>query len=162
MQLADEWQVEGKLDENAFLISLQGVANSQGPTLYFVYPPNWAFNYTPAIYDFYHNERHYTFTRLNSEEEAIDRLKDRVQGYVVWDPQVRTSLIVAFTAAGLERAVVVSPRLIPLAEKAGLKKVEDLRNIFVGNPITIDSCPTIALARCNKELIIWPAASTAM
>jgi len=157
MQLADEWQVEGKLDENAFLISLQGVANSQGPTLYFVYPPNWAFNYTPAIYDFYQNERHYTFTRLNSKEEAIDRLKDRVQGYVVWDPQVRTSLIVAFTAAGLERAVVVSPRLIPLAEKAGLKKVEDLRNIFVGkSDYEIYSWAYDRYwPRCNKELIIW-------
>ncbi|MBN1542243.1 hypothetical protein JW992_08845 [candidate division KSB1 bacterium] len=157
MHLPDEWQVEGKLDENAFLISLQGTANSQGPILYFIYPPNWAFNYTPAIYDFYHNDRYYTFTELKTKEQALERLKDRVKGYVVWDPQVRTSLIVAFTAAGLEQAVVVSPRLIPLVEKAGLEMKEDLRDIFLAkSDYEIYSWAYDRYwARCNKELIIW-------
>ncbi len=157
MHLEDDWEVKGGLDQQAFLISLQGVANTNGPILYFIYPPTWAFNYTPSVFDYYKDKRHYTFTELKSAQQALDRLKQYVNGYVVWDKNERTSLIVAFTVAGLEKAVVVSEDLIPMAEKAGLKIVEDFRGKFTGQ--TDAQIYTWAYDqywdRCNKELIVW-------
>ena len=41
-------------------------------------------------------------------EEALDELAHHARGYVVWDRQVSTSLIVAYTAAGLHESIVVS------------------------------------------------------
>lgn len=44
---------------------------------------------------------------------------------MVWDPAVRTSLVVAFRVAGLERAVVGAEEQSPLVEVTGLETVED-------------------------------------
>ena len=157
MRLEDNWEISGKLPQQAFLISLQGVANSDAPRLYFIYPESWAFNYTPSVFEFYRVHRNYSFTELKTPEMALQRLKEFVKGYVVWDKSVRTSLIVAFTVAGLEKAVVVSEEMIPMVEKAGLKPVEDFRGKFSGKSDA--QIYTWAYEkywdRCNKELIIW-------
>ena len=157
MHLEDNWQVKGDLDKQAFLISLQGVANTNGPILYFIYPPTWPFNYTASVFDYYKNKRNYSFVKLKSAEQALNKLKKYVKGYVVWDKSERTSLIVAFTVAGLEKSVVVSEDMIPLVEKAGLKKVEDFRGKFTGQ--TDAQIYSWAYEqywdRCNKDLIVW-------
>ena len=157
MYIEDEWEVLGGLDKNAFLISLQGVANVSAPNLYFIYPKNWPFTYTASVFDYYKNNRNYTFRELKTLEQALETFKECVNGYVVWDKNVRTSLIVAFTVAGLERAVVVSEDQIPMVDKAGLKMIEDFRGKFVGQ---IDAeIYTWAYDqywdRCNKEFIVW-------
>lgn len=157
MKLEDNWEIDGLLPEQAFLISLQGVANLGAPRLYFIYPESWAFTYTPAVFDFYTEKKDFAFRQLRTAEQALNALKQHVKGYVIWDRSVRTSLIVAFTAAGLEEAVVVSEDQIPLVEKAGLKLVEDFRGEFTGQT----DAQIYAWAydryweRCNKELIIW-------
>ena len=157
MTLEDNWEIGGTLPVNAFLISLQGVVNKGGPLVYILYPENWPFTYVRSVYGFYRDTRHYSFKELKSAEEALATLKQHVKGYVVWDKNVRTSLIVAFTVAGLESAVVVSEDLIPLVEKAGLKPVEDFRGRFTGQ--TDAQIYTWAYqkywARCDKEYIIW-------
>ena len=78
-------------------------------------------------------------------------------GYVVWDKNVRTSLIVAFTAAGLEKAAVVSEELIPLVEKAGLKPVADFRGQFTGqSDVQIYRWAKEKYwDRCSREYIVW-------
>lgn len=157
MRLEDNWDIDGLLPEQAFLISLQGVANLGRPRLYFVYPENWAFTYTPSVFEFYKNKKNFTFRQLRTPELALNSLKQYVRGYVVWDKSVRTSLIVAFTVAGLEKAVVVSEDLIPMVEKAGLKPIEDFRRKFAGQT----DAQIYAWAydqyweKCNKEIIIW-------
>lgn len=157
MQIEDDWSIDGLLPTQALLISLQGVVNSSGPMLYFTYPENWAFTYTPAVLQFYKEKKNYTFRELKSVEQAIGVFKDHVRGYVVWDKQVRTSLIVAFTVSGLERAVVVSEDLIPLVEEAGLKKVEDFRGRFVGKSDAeiYNWAYDQYWPRCSKDFIIW-------
>ena len=138
-------------------ISLQGAANATAPRLYLLYPDNWAFTYVQSVYDFYKQKRHYTFTELRTPEEALKALRSEVKGYVVWDKNVRTSLIVAYTAAGLEQAVVVSEEMIPMVERAGLKKVEDLRGLFTGQSDA--QIYTWAYKkywdRCSREFIVW-------
>jgi hypothetical protein len=109
------------------------------------------------VYDFYRDKRSYTFTELRTPQDALRSLKKYVKGYVVWDKNVRTSLIVAFTVAGLEDAVVVSEDQLPLVEAAGLAKVEDFRGKFTGQ----NDAQIYAWAydrywsRCSREFIIW-------
>ncbi len=157
MKLEDDWRIDGRLPQQAFLISLQGLANRGAPRLYFVYPKTWAFNYTPAVFDFYRDKRYYTFKELKTPEQALEALRKHVKGYVVWDKAVRTSLIVAFTVAGLEDAVVVSEELIPMVEQAGLKPVADFRGQFRGQSDA--QIYTWAYNhywdRTSKDFVIW-------
>ena len=157
IRLEDNWEIAGKIPLQAFMISLQGIANKSGPLVYIIYPENWPFTYVQSVFDFYREKRNYSFRELKTAEEAIGALGKYVKGYVVWDKNVRTSLTVAFTVAGLESAVVVSEEMIPLVEKAGLKPVEDFRGKFAGWNDT--KIYTWAYGkywdRCNKEFIIW-------
>jgi hypothetical protein len=156
-RLEDNWEIDGLLPVQAFFISLQGIVNKSGPRVYILYPDNWPFTYVQSVYTFYRDTRHYTFRELRTPEQALTTLRKYVDGYVVWDKKVRTSLIVAFTVAGLEKAVVVSEEMIPLMEKAGLKRIEDFRGTFTGqNDAQIYSWAYNRYwARCNKEYIIW-------
>ena len=157
MHIEDNWEIQGKLPVQAFLVSLQGLANTDAPRLYFIYPDNWPFTYTGSVFDFYRDRRSFTFTELRTSEAALETFKRFVKGYVVWDKSVRTSLTVAFTIAGVERAVVVSEEMIPMVERAGLKPVADLRGMFRGQ--TDAQIYTWAYDHywktCNKDLIIW-------
>lgn len=157
MELEDDWKIDSKLSTNALLISLQGLANQKGPQLYFIYPRTWDYRFTPTIFDFLKNDRYFSFTQLHTAEQALSIFKDHVKGYVVWDKSVRTSLIVAYTVAGLEEAVVVSEEFLPLMEKFGLKAIEDFRGKFAGQ--TDVQIYTWAYEkywpRCSKEYIVW-------
>jgi hypothetical protein len=156
-RLADDWSISGKLASNAMMISLQGLANKNGPLVYLLYPDNWPFTYVNSVFDFYKSKKYFTFKDLRTPAEAVQTLRSYAKGYVVWDTSVRTSLIVAFTIAGLEEAVVVSEDLIPAVEKAGLKRVEDLRGKLVG----MNDAQIYQWAydrywdRCSREFIIW-------
>jgi hypothetical protein len=157
MTLNDNWEINGNLPEQACLISLQGLANAEKPNLYFIYGPEWPFNYVQDLYDFLVRERYFTFTRLNSLDQALNTFKEQVKGYIVWDKHVRTSLIVAYTLAGLEKGIVITEEMIPLAEKHGLKLIEDYRGKFTGK----SDYEIFAWAydhywpRCSKEFILW-------
>lgn len=157
MKLADNWAIDGKLPVQAMLISLQGLANTGGPRFYFVYPEKWDFLFTPSVLEFYKNKHQYTFTELTTPESALSTFKQYVKGYVVWDKNVRTSLIVAFTIAGLEKAVVVSEDLIPMADAAGLKPVMDLRGTFTGqSDVQIYQWAYDRYwDRCSREFVVW-------
>ncbi|MCA9744195.1 MAG: hypothetical protein H6695_10120 [Deferribacteres bacterium] len=132
MRFSSDWQIDNELPEKAMLISLQGVVNGEAPQLYFLYPDDWDFNFVEPLYDYYRDTRSMQFQELASADEALAKLANKTNGYVVWDTNVRTSLIVAFTAAGVHQAIVVSEDLIPLAEQHGLSMKEDLRGLFAG------------------------------
>ena len=157
MKLADNWAIDGKLPVQAMLISLQGLANTGGPRLYFVYPEKWDFLFTPSVLEFYKTKHRYAFTELTTPESALSTFRQYLKGYVVWDKNVRTSLIVAFTIAGLEKAVVVSEDLIPMAEAAGLKPVLDLRGTFTGqSDVQIYQWAYDRYwDRCSREFVVW-------
>lgn len=157
MKLGENWEIHGKLPEQAFLISLQGVTNSDGPHLYFIYPKDWSFTYTGSVFDFYKDKKDYLFKELGTPAQALRTFRNHLKGYVVWDRSVRTSLIVAFTIAGLERSVVVSEDMIPMVEKAGLRPVEDLRGRFEGkSDVEIYQWAYDKYwSRCSRDFIIW-------
>jgi hypothetical protein len=157
MKMDDDWSINGKLPEQACLISIQGIVNEKNPNLYFVYGPKWPFNYTEDLYSYLENGRNFSFTKLNSLEEALNTFKDQIKGYIVWDKKVSISLIVAYTLAGLEKGIVITEDLIPLAQKIGLKPIDDFRGRFVGkSDYEIYSWAKEKYwSRCSRETIVW-------
>ncbi len=157
MQLTGDWTIDGNLPVSALLISLQGLANSEAPRLYFVYPPDWTYTFTESVRDYYQDTHNISFTEIDTAEEALDRFHESADGYVVWDPAVRTSLMVAFTVAGLEDAIVVTEEQIPLAEQYGLSAVADFRGRFTGqSDYEIFSWAWEAYGdRTSKDFIVW-------
>jgi hypothetical protein len=157
MNLSKNWEMEGDLPVHAFLISLQGVANLEKPRLYFLYPENWDFKFSEPLLNYYEDTRKMEFRRLKDAEEALSELSKYAKGYIVWDKSVRTSLIVAFTAAGLNESIIVSEELIPLAEKHGLQMKEDFRGKFTGQ--TDYEIYTWAYKeywdQCNKDYLVY-------
>jgi len=157
MEFDNRFNLEDGLPEKAMLISLQGIANKDGPEVYFVYPPEWPWKITAEKRTFFEERHGFDFTVLETPEQALAELADQAKGYVVWDKDVRTSLIVSFTVAGLEDAIVVNEDLIPLAEKYGLKMVEDLRGDFTG----MNDAEIYRIAmdrywdRCSRDIVIW-------
>ncbi len=157
MRLEDNWDIQGKLPAQAFLISLQGLANFEVPRLYFIYPTKWDFTYTEDVFNFFRNKRNFSFRELSTPQAALQTFKGFVKGYVVWDKAVRTSITVAFTVAGLERAVVVSEEMIPMVESVGLKPVADFRGKFTGqNDAQIYKWAYDQYwSRCSKDFVVW-------
>jgi hypothetical protein len=157
VRLNNDFTIPGGLPVNAMMISLQGLANKNAPLLYLLYPDDWPFTYVNSALAFYKSKRYYTFTDLRTPAEAVKALAKHAKGYVVWDTGVRTSLIVAFTVAGLEDAVVVSEAEIPLVQAAGLAKVEDFRGKFTGmSDLQIYAWAYDAYwKRCSREFIVW-------
>lgn len=132
--LSENWRMDGDIPVNVLLISLQGLANRDYPRIYLEYPTHWQWETVRPLIAFMERRHGTKFNRLglNDADSALARFAQYAKGYVVWDREVRTSVNVAFTAAGVLDALVVSEELIPLAEKHGLKKLEDLRGIFRG------------------------------
>ena len=157
MHLTDDWEISSKLPEHACLISVQGLVNQKGPQLYFTFGPAYPFNYTEDLLHFLETKRHFTFKRLATLDEALGIFREQIKGYVVWDKQVRTSLIVAYTLAGLEHGIVISEDLIPLAKKHGLTPIDDFRGRFTGK--SDFEIYTWAKEqywnRCSRDVITW-------
>lgn len=157
MVLQDEWQVDGLLSDNAFLLSLQGVVNSDTPHLYFIYPEDYDYHFTQKMYDFYKDHLGYSFSRIGSPAMALQLFRKQVKGYILWDKSVRSSLNVAFTLAGLEKAVVITEEMLPMVKDAGLKKIADFRGKFknMNDAEIYDWAYRHYWARCNKDYIVW-------
>ena len=157
MRLSDDWLLDGDLPTHALLISLQGLANRDAPRLYYIYPPDWTYTFTESVYDYYQEVHNVTFDEITTADEALGRFAEHASGYVVWDDSVRTSLIVAFTVAGLEDAVVVNEALVPLVEAHGLERVEDLRGRYRGMSdaaIYADAWDRYG-DRTSRDFVVW-------
>jgi len=156
-QMADDWDIHSKLPEQACLISIQGIVNEHGPNLYFLYGPQFPFNYTEELYGYLEKQRSFTFTRLGSLAQCLSVFKNSIKGYIVWDKKERTSLIVAYTLAGLEKGIVITEEMIPLAKQYGLKEIDDFRGRFSGwSDFKIYTWAKEKYwSRCSKDLIIW-------
>ncbi|MCF7687379.1 MAG: hypothetical protein K9M98_03880 [Cephaloticoccus sp.] len=127
-----DWRKDSGLPEKAMLISLQGLANRTAPRLYIVHPPEFQWEITGPLFEFYQRKHYINFTEVKTADEALALFSQYTKGYVIWDKAVGASLNVAFTIAGLQDAVVVSEELIPLVEKHGLKQLDDLRGRYTG------------------------------
>lgn len=126
--------MDGDIPVHALLIALQGLANREQPRLYLEYPSTWQWEIVRPLETFLEKRHGVKFERLGLDDAdaALTRFAQYAKGVVVWDKSVRSSLIVAFTIAGVEDLVPVSEELLPLAAKHGLKPSVDLRGKFTG------------------------------
>ncbi len=156
-KMADDWDIFSKLPEHACWISLQGVVNEKKPLLYFTFGPEYPFNYTEDLANFLVNKKNFSFTKLQSLEQGLTIFKDQIKGYIVWDKNVRTSAIVAYTLAGLEKGIIITEDLLPLVKELGLPEIEDFRGKFVGkSDFEIYSWAKEEYwQRCSKDVIVW-------
>jgi hypothetical protein len=127
-----DWEVAGDLPWQALCISLEGIANKHGANLYLLYPLDHVHAGTKAILEYTKSRYGIQTKDLQTVEEAVTAYQKYLKGYVVWDTKVRTSLMVSFTVAGLEDALVITEAFIPLMQKLGLKPIEDFREKFQG------------------------------
>ena len=134
--LSENWRMDGDVPVHSLLISLQGLANRDQPRVYLEYPLNWQWEIVHPLRDFLTRRHGIQFERLGVDDAdaALTRFAKFARGCVVWDKAVRSSLIVAFTIAGVEDLVVVNEDLLPLAQKHGLAPRVDLRGKFTGQP----------------------------
>ena len=156
-QMEDDWDIFSKLPEQACWISLQGIVNEKAPLLYFTFGPKYPFNQTKNMAKYLETEKYFTFTKLNTLEQGLEALKDHVKGYIIWDKNERTSLIVAYTLAGLEKGIVITEDMLPMVQKLGLKEIDDFRGRFTGQ--TDYEIYTWAKEkywdRCSRKIIVW-------
>ncbi len=151
----------------AMAISLQGLVNRRGPNLYLTYPDDWAFSYTADVRDFLSTSHGISFTTLDSPLDALSTLLPQsdgaVKGYVTYEPTVRDSLVVAYTIAGIESAVVASPRLSKIlsADPFNLACVADLSAAHLPSIAKNTSAEIFEWAyetygpRANTSTLVW-------
>ena len=157
LDVSGDWETAGDLPRQALQLSLQGLANLQGPNIYLMYPADYKHPDVRAVLQYY-RDRHGMRTReVATVEEALALHRDHVKGYVLWDTLVRPSLMVAFTVAGLEQAVVVTERYLPLMRKHGLKQVADFRRKFrgVADVEIFRWAYDQYWARCSREYLVY-------
>ena len=156
--LSENWRMDGDVPVHALLLSLQGLANRDAARLYLEYPKNWQWEIVHPLEGFLEKRHHVKFDRLglNDADAALARFSRYAKGVVVWDKAVRSSLIVAFTVAGLEDAVVVNADQLPLAQKHGLKILTDLRGQFTGQPdhVIYQWAYDRYYARCSRDYYV--------
>jgi hypothetical protein len=158
MTFDDDWDLTSTAPEKIMLISLQAAANKNEPRLYFDYGPNWDFTYCAAIKSYYEDSRGMDLTELASTADALAALatSDVVSSYVVYDDDVRESILVAMTVAGILNALVVSQELISMLPEA-MTMAYDLRGKFTG----FTPAQTYSWAwkefkdQTSRETVIW-------
>ena len=92
------------------------------------------------VEDYFKTRHHYSFQVLNSTLDTIKELykSANVKGYIIYDPTIRESLVVAYTAAGVKNALVVTETQVPLMESLGLSMISNFTGQFEGQtPVEI-------------------------
>jgi hypothetical protein len=119
------------IEEQLTFAALQGIVNRERPTLYLVGVRSAQdFEVDPSAEAWLADVVDVPHEKV-APDEALDRLLDRTEGMVVWDPKVpHESQNVATTIAGRDDVVPVSPEMADrLTSDYGLKVAMDLRDL---------------------------------
>ena len=134
LNLTADWKLASTAFQgNLLAIALQGLANrGEEPVLYLTYPPTWAYTYTPEVKEYYTQAHGYDFVELASPAEALRSLVSVVKGFVLYDPSLRDSAVVALTVAGVHDAVPITAAQLPLMHELGIPMAVNLTGVFDG------------------------------
>lgn len=108
-------------------VSLQGLANREGPNVYLVPRSDSPEKHWVEWYRPYGCEP--VDTKL---DDLLQSLAARVEGFIAYEPSVPDSLNVAISLAGVMGGVVCSPVQAERARSLGLRCLADLRGMFQG------------------------------
>jgi hypothetical protein len=155
--MADDWYINSRLPEQACWISIQGVVNEKKPQLYFTFGPEYPFNYTGDLANYLETEKNFSFIQLTRLEQGLNIFKEQIKGYIIWDKNVRTSLIVAYTLTGLENGIIITGDMLPMVKQLGIKEIADFRGKFEGQTdYEIYSWARDQYwNRCSRDVIVW-------
>ncbi|MCK5740377.1 hypothetical protein KAH55_14405, partial [bacterium] len=132
LDISGDWMAESDLSWQAMAISMQGHANRDMGNIYLLYPRDYKHPGTHTVLEYYQNERDIKTQTYDSADDLVRDYAQDLKKCVVWDRNVLTTLRLAFTVAGLEDALIVSDRQLPLAKELGLEIVADFRDQFTG------------------------------
>jgi predicted nucleic acid-binding protein len=155
----DAWELtDPLLQENVMAIALQGLLNRNGSLVYLTYPQDWAYSYTGKVRDYVTAQYNRTLVNATLHDLLLlPATKAAISSYVVWDPSVRESLVVAMTAAGLADALPVTPAQVPMAQELGLKEAYNFDKRF--RNMTATAIYTYArdtfFSQCNASHVVW-------
>jgi hypothetical protein len=157
IEFDSNWDINQGLNEKAAIITLQGLANKDNPNFYVVYPESWDFRFTPGVKDFLNKQHYFTFKELRNLEESVKEFREHIQGYIVWDTEVRSTLVVSYTLSGLKDAIVIDENMIPLMDKYDIPRVEDFRGMFTGwtDAKIYEWAKSRYWKDCSKDYIVW-------
>jgi len=132
MNISGYFEAVNDLPWQAMMLSLQGLANKEGPNIYLIYPDSYKHPNVRDVLGYYEKRHGVNATLIHSVDDAVRKYRQHLKGYVIWDPDVVPSLMVAFTVAGLEEALVITDEYLYLVEELGLDRVADFRKKFRG------------------------------
>ncbi|MHB1000665.1 MAG: GxGYxYP domain-containing protein [Armatimonadota bacterium] len=113
-------------DWQLLLVSLQGIVNRDKPVIYYKTAPQDSF-----WLDWMKTRGWVKGTqKVDSPEAMIAKFRGKIKGMVITDPNLASSKNIATMIAGVENAVVASPRL---AKQLKLPVVADLRGKWKNN-----------------------------
>jgi hypothetical protein len=127
----------------------QGLVNRIEPRLYLKNSPSdvdWLSIYQKNGYALSYND-------LSDFEQLLKEFCPLLNGYIVIDPVMPDTINVAQTWGSLENWMVVTPEMVPLVEKYGLKQKEDLRGRWQGRVDIYEWAFENLFARCSKHVI---------
>ncbi len=110
-------------DQQALLVSLQGVVNRTEPRLYFYWgtdPTNLEWLKSTGL----------PYSMVTNPLALLQRYRGEITGAIVYDPNVPDTINLATTLAGIHKAVIATSAL---ASQYNLPVVEDLRGRFSSN-----------------------------
>ena len=110
--------------QQVLLRTLQGIVNRTEARLYLVDSSDQG---SQRWLDTFQAEGLITVAGTTNLAGAVDRFAIEASGYVLADPTVSWTVMVAATVAAAEGAVVASPAEVPMLEAEGLTLVEDVR-----------------------------------
>jgi GxGYxYP putative glycoside hydrolase C-terminal domain/GxGYxYP third domain/GxGYxYP_N second domain/GxGYxYP_N 1st domain len=112
-------------DEQLLLTTLQGVVNRTQPRIYLISPADegartWL------------DELRLPKSEIANAWDLLTRYRTELRGAVIYDPALPDTINVALTLAGLENAIVASPRLLDRlnAQSGPLLLIDDLQRRF--------------------------------
>jgi hypothetical protein len=130
------------------LLSLQGLVNRDGPRLLLTPPGDVSERHWRQWY-----RRYGLYPNGAEAREMVSRHRNRVKGFVVFDPEVPESINVAMTIAGLYDRLVAAPATIAELERCGLALEEDLRGRFPDALAAARFSVEELFPRCSKRLV---------
>ncbi len=134
-------------------LSLQGIVNRKGPRLYVLWESKDKFGNPSQEWLKYYDSKGWIEFKEISLREAIKKYKNEVKGFVVYDPELKHSINIATTMAGLKDVLIAHPYFIEPLKRLGLKMVEDLRGRWKNKYQAYRWQLVNLFPKCNKDYI---------
>jgi hypothetical protein len=145
-------------EERLLTLSLQGNVNRDSARLYVVWEDAWSYitalPLTPSErwLEYYESKAWITHDSV-SLDSALSKYKGEVKGYVIYDPNFRQSINVAFTVAGIESSLVAHPDYISQLSGLGIPEIMDLRGRWTDKIEMYTWQRDTLFQYCNKSMI---------